>query len=57
MPNHVHVVFETMPVYHVPDVIHSWKSFTANAINRFSGARGALWMPDYFDRFIRDDNT
>jgi REP element-mobilizing transposase RayT len=54
MPNHVHALIETFAEHLLPDVIHSWKSFTASAINRITGARGHLWMADYFDRFIRD---
>jgi len=37
------------------DVLHGWKSFTAKAINRRLGRRGTVWMPDYFDRYIRDN--
>lgn len=55
MPNHVHVMIEQVPEWSLSAVVHSWKSFTANAINRAFQRTGALWMPDYFDRFIRDD--
>jgi putative DNA methylase len=55
MPNHVHVMIEQIEGYRLGDTIHSWKSYTANLINRRIGARGALWAPDYFDRFIRDE--
>jgi putative transposase len=54
MPNHVHVLIELLPGYLVEDVVHSWKSFTATAINRIVGAHGTLWMPEYFDRYVRD---
>jgi REP element-mobilizing transposase RayT len=55
MPNHVHVLIETQPGHSVSNVVHSWKSFTANAINRLIGREGTLWMPEYHDRYIRDD--
>ncbi|MBI5658240.1 MAG: DUF1156 domain-containing protein [Nitrosomonadales bacterium] len=55
MPNHVHVLIETQPGHSLSDVVHSWKSFTANIINRLIGSEGPFWMPEYFDRFIRDD--
>jgi putative DNA methylase len=55
MPNHVHVLIETLPGYLLAELIHGWKSFSANAINRLTGAKGPFWMPDYYDRFIRDE--
>ncbi|MDD5034617.1 MAG: DUF1156 domain-containing protein [Methylococcaceae bacterium] len=55
MPNHVHVLIETKAGYPLPDVTHSWKSFTAKKINQRMGREGELWQREYFDRFIRDD--
>jgi len=55
MPNHVHVLIETLPNWPLPTVIHSWKSFTANEINRHLDRSGTVWMADYYDRYIRDD--
>ncbi|CAA7613781.1 transposase [Magnetospirillum sp. SS-4] len=52
MPNHVHVVVE--PNIPLADLLHSWKSFTAKAINTVMGRSGRVWQPDYFDRFVRD---
>jgi hypothetical protein len=46
MPNHVHAL---------GTVVHSWKSFTALEANRTLGRGGSFWMPDYYDRFIRDE--
>jgi REP element-mobilizing transposase RayT len=54
MPNHVHVLSETVPGHPLPGVVHSWKSFTGTAINRVIGTSGTFWMPDYFDRFVRN---
>lgn len=54
MPNHVHVIVQLLPVWSMSKVLHSWKSFTANAINKLFGRTGSLWQPDYFDRYIRD---
>ncbi len=55
MPNHVHVLIETLPGHPLSDVVHSWKSYTSKEINRLLNRSGRLWMPDYFDRFIRDE--
>lgn len=56
MPNHVHVLIETREGWPLPGVLHSWKSFTAKAINQYLGRTGTVWMQDYFDRYIRDDH-
>jgi REP element-mobilizing transposase RayT len=54
MPNHVHVLIETITRHSLSEIVHSWKSFTANQANRLLGRSGAFWHPDYFDRAIRD---
>jgi REP element-mobilizing transposase RayT len=54
MPNHVHVLIETMEGHPLDKVIHSWKSFTSKEANKSLGRAGAFWYPDYFDRYIRD---
>ena len=55
MPNHVHVVFDQIEEFPLPDVVRSWKAYSAAHINRATGRRGALWARDYFDRFMRDE--
>jgi len=54
MPNHVHVLIETREGFPLGDIVHSWKSFTAKESNRLLNRKGEFWMPDYFDRYIRD---
>jgi REP element-mobilizing transposase RayT len=54
MPNHVHVVCEPLAGHELSSIIHSWKSFTAVHINRLLKRSGALWMEDYWDRYVRD---
>jgi REP-associated tyrosine transposase len=55
MPNHVHVLIEPREGYRLGDIVQAWKSFTAKQINKRRQASGAVWAPDYFDRFIRDE--
>jgi len=55
MPNHVHVAIEQIEGYRLGDIVHSWKSFTANRINGCRKSAEAVWAPDYFDRYIRDE--
>jgi len=55
MPNHVHVLIEQIEGFPLGDVVSSWKSFAAKAVNKLRGWRGTVWAPDYFDRFIRNE--
>ena len=55
MPNHVHALIETLPGFPLGDIVHSWKSFTAKQANKLLDRTGKFWMPDYFDRYIRDE--
>ena len=55
MPNHVHALVETMPGFPLDGVIQSWKSFTAKQVNKILDRSGQFWMPDYFDRYIRNE--
>ena len=53
MPNHVHVIVEPLGANPLSKIIHSWKSFTANSINRRLGLSGALWQADAYNHIIR----
>src|SRR6185312_4529588 len=62
MPNHVHVLIKANSS--LSKIIQSWKSFTgkwALANNKkynlgIPKDAEAFWMPEYFDRFIRDED-
>ena len=54
MPNHAHWLMRPMPGWSLSDIMKSVKGNTANLINKHLGRKGAVWMPDYFDRYIRD---
>jgi REP element-mobilizing transposase RayT len=51
--NHVHLLVAPYPAHSLSRILHSWKSFTAKAINRELGRTGKLWMEEYFDRIVR----
>lgn len=53
MPDHVHVVFHPLGAERLARIVHSWKSFTANAINRMLGRRGPVWERECFDHLVR----
>jgi REP element-mobilizing transposase RayT len=66
MPNHVHVVVQPfagmkttsgMPVLRseLPDILHSWKSFTAKQANNLLRRSGEFWQAEYYDHLIRDE--
>ena len=53
MPNHVHVVFQTLVGNTVAHILHSWKSFTAKKANQVLRRSGEFWQREYYDRLIR----
>jgi REP element-mobilizing transposase RayT len=57
MPNHVHVLIE--PMVSLSTIVQSWKSFTGRWAMKYGAELGlrapGFWMPDYWDRFIRDE--
>ena len=55
MPNHFHVLIETLPQHPLAAIIHSWKSYSSRYINKRLGRTGTFWQREYFDRYIRDD--
>jgi S-adenosylmethionine decarboxylase proenzyme len=56
MPNHVHVVFQTLQRNKLEDILHSWKSYTANRIHGVLDRTGELWQREYYDRLVRDQS-
>jgi len=55
MNDHVHVVVRPLPGYEMSQLLHTWKSFTANKINQLRQRKGPLWLDERFDHLIRDD--
>ncbi len=55
MPNHVHAVLKLFPGQTLPQIMHSWKSFTAKRANNLLGLHGTFWQREYFDHLIRND--
>jgi putative transposase len=56
MPNHVHVMIECFTGYRLGDIIKEWKSYSARKINLSLNQNGKVWAPDYFDRFVRNED-
>ena len=54
MPNHGHILATQLPGKHLPDILHSIKSYTANAANKLLARSGPFWQHESFDRYIRN---
>ena len=55
MPNHVHLLVTPKKGFTINDIIHSWKSFTANKVNEMLNRTGALWQDESYDHIIRNN--
>jgi REP element-mobilizing transposase RayT len=55
MPNHVHVLVKPLPGHGLVAILHSWKSFTANRINRQIARTGQLWQHESYDHIVRSE--
>lgn len=55
MPNHVHLLLIPAAGVHLPDILHSIKSFTAQQANKLLDRSGAFWQRESFDRYIRNE--
>ncbi|HWE96082.1 MAG TPA: helicase C-terminal domain-containing protein [Tepidisphaeraceae bacterium] len=56
MPNHVHVIVQPLPGFELPQILHSWKRFTATEANKLLGRSGPFWQAEYYDHLIRDED-
>jgi len=54
MPNHVHVIVIPKGKWTLSNIMHSWKSYTSNKINKLLGREGELWLHESFDHIIRN---
>ena len=55
MNDHVHALVEPAAPRELEQIVHSWKSYTANRIQRVSRREGKIWQAEYFDRLIRGE--
>jgi REP element-mobilizing transposase RayT len=55
MPNHLHLLIELRPGSKLSAVLRSFKGYTGSMINRALGRTGSVWYPEFFDRYIRDE--
>jgi len=57
MPNHVHLLVKPIQGHDLKDILHSWKSFTANKINRLTKKSGQLWQHESYDHIVRHERA
>lgn len=55
MPNHVHVLINVKEGITLSQIVMSWRSYSAHEANRILNRTGRFWMPEYFDRYIRNE--
>jgi len=54
MDDHVHAVLRLNHERPLEEVFHSWKSYSANQLQRRFCRRGAVWQDESHDRIVRD---
>ena len=54
MPNHVHLLATRFEDDTLAEIMQSFKSITSHKANLLLARNGQFWMPDYFDRRIRN---
>jgi REP-associated tyrosine transposase len=55
MNDHVHVLVQPKEGFELQSLVHSWKSFSANRMQKNGTRKGAVWQDEYFDRVVRDE--
>ncbi|NBB78784.1 MAG: hypothetical protein GVY36_04970 [Verrucomicrobia bacterium] len=55
--NHVHVLVTPLGDHALSEIIHSWKSYTANELNKHLGRSGQIWQKEYYDHILRSANA
>ena len=55
MPNHVHVIVRPIGGHTLSEILHTWKSFTAQQANRLLHRKSKFWQPESYDHLIRNE--
>lgn len=53
MPNHLHVLVTPHGNHELSSILHSWKGFSARAINKRMMRFGSVWQQESFDHIVR----
>jgi D-tyrosyl-tRNA(Tyr) deacylase len=57
MPNHLHALVIPLGEWTIERILHSWKSYTANEINRALQRTGPVWQHESFDHIVRNEQA
>jgi REP element-mobilizing transposase RayT len=57
MPNHINLIVQPINGFSLSHITHSWKSFSANAINGILGQKDQLWQRESYDHIIRSQEA
>ena len=55
MPNHLHVLLTPLNGWSIEKITHTWKSFTANQINKKMNKTGNVWQHESYDHIVRSE--
>ncbi len=55
MDDHVHVLVHPIAPHRLETIVHSWKSYTANRLQRDHHRVGVVWQEEAYDRIVRDE--
>lgn len=55
MPNHLHILFTPFEGVSLSEIMKNLKGYTARMINKHRHQTGHIWQPDYFDRYMRNE--
>lgn len=54
MDDHVHLLVVPLPGNELDEILQSWRSYTANQLQRKSGRIGKIWQEEPYDRVMRN---
>jgi REP element-mobilizing transposase RayT len=54
MPNHVRGLVRPFDSHRLDRILHSWKSFSSNHVNKIRNSHGPVWHRESFDHIVRN---
>ncbi len=56
MPDHVHMLLRPWPGIELSRIMKGVKGVSARKLNQARGSRGSVWLGEWWDRIVRDQN-
>jgi REP element-mobilizing transposase RayT len=56
MNDHIHAVLRPLEGEKLDKILHTWKSYSANQLQRKHHRQGSIWLQEGYDRIIRDED-